>query len=1286
MKSSTHKRTAVALAALVALLCPLPSPIEGGSVWEEDSTRGFPEGTMYRTELQPSDGGLALARDMIPGSGGDWALLHSGHPLPRTAAAMAWDLWSGESVLFGGNGAGGGVFTYNSTLNSWMSHQSGADPPGRYGHAMAADPGRGLVVVFGGLVGSVYSNETLVYNATARSWRRQSPPESPPGRYAHGMVYDARSGLFVLFGGWDSTYASRNDTWVYDLGNDTWHQRHPPKSPPGRAMHSMAYDSANGLVVLYGGLGRGDTWTYDPAADVWVERAPALPPSPRSGAAMVFDERRAISILFGGYGSGTFWSETWAYDAALDQWTNLHPSIAPPGRNCHCMAFDGRSGEAVLFGGVGGVGLTPPFGDTWAYNSSLNLWVPRVPTARWGHAMALDRARGVVVVFGGRDNVDNYKDDTWVFDPVKKMWRASLTAIRPPARQFGAMVYDERIQRCVLFGGYYPPMNDTWLYDVANDTWTRRTPPLSPPARFQHAMAYDPGAGLTVLFGGSGLSGRLGDTWVFSGTEGTWTQLSPADSPTARLGHAMAYDCERGAVLLQGGNDTSYLSDVWAYDSRAAAWSALEVSGGPPPARMGHSMAFDEARHATLLVGGRNESGALGDAWWLDSDGGRSVWRPVAASSPQPPPRYFAGAAYAPSVRASLVFGGYRGSELGELWTYPASTEFWREGWLTSRPLDTGGAASFGALLWSCLAPPGTSVSLQLRSAPGLEELLSASFVGPDGSEGSEYTESGARVWGGHNGSRWVQYRAILRTGDGSATPLLSSVSLEYNLLHSLALLAPVGGEAWWGEREIEWSALDPDGDALSFDIYLSTDSGATYPIELATGLTGSSLLWNASSIAGPSDLGMCRIKVVARDDNRAIPLSAEASSSEDFTALRWNEPPVAELLSPPNGSRVRSSSVALRWSSRDPDGDALLHHVILDGEEVCATGETSCEASGLSEGRHLWTVVPSDGRVNGSCSSGVWEFTVRPNAPPAATLLAPPPGARFRTGEVELSWAGEDADGDALSYYILVNGAAVALTTSTSHTLKGLTSGSYRWSVVPFDGFENGSCASGAWELSVLLNRPPIVSPVSPLSGSVLNTTRVELVWRGTDLDSDPLVFTVHVSDSEELNTSLTTRETSLALDLEDRRSYIWWLEASDGLDSTASEPLRFSIRVNHRPSILSSPPPSARPGTTYRYRVVAVDPDGDPLSFSLLEAPEGMVLSADGNLTWRPLGSQEGGTFSVLLSASDGELEDRQAFTVRALTVEGVRTDPGPLPGIALLATAVALALVAVLRRLRR
>lgn len=83
-----------------------------------------------------------------------------------------------------------------------------------------------------------------------------------------------------------------------------------------------------------------------------------------------------------------------------------------------------------------------------------------------------------------------------------------------------------------------------------------------------------------------------------------------------------------------------------------------------------------------------------------------------------------------------------------------------------------------------------------------------------------------------------------------------------------------------------------------------------------------------------------------------------------------------------------------------------------------------------------------------------------------------------------------------------------------------------------------------------------------------------------------------------------------------------------------------------------MTSTPPSIE-DRVYTYTVQATDPDADPLTFALSQAPAGMTLDlSTGHLTWEPTLAQQG-RHQVEIQVSDGRGGvDSQAFalTVRA------------------------------------
>jgi uncharacterized protein (TIGR03437 family) len=193
------------------------------------------------------------------------------------------------------------------------------------------------------------------------------------------MAYDSAHGQVVLFGGSSgSATVVLNDTWVWDGSN--WTQKSPQASPPSRSGLAMAYDSVHNQVVLFGGTIPplvkvfGDTWTWDGAN--WTQESPQTLPSPRIYSAMAYDSAHDQVVLFGGFEYRTngatyeidFLNDTWLWDGS--NWTQASPQTSPSGRDGIAMAYDSAHSQVVLFGGgVATNNLMPvPGADTWIWS------------------------------------------------------------------------------------------------------------------------------------------------------------------------------------------------------------------------------------------------------------------------------------------------------------------------------------------------------------------------------------------------------------------------------------------------------------------------------------------------------------------------------------------------------------------------------------------------------------------------------------------------------------------------------------------------------------------------------------------------------------------------------------------------------------------------------------------------------------------------------------------------------------------------------------------------------
>lgn len=283
--------------------------------------------------------------------------------------------------------------------------------------------------------------------------------------------------------------------------------------PPARGSHGMAYDSARGRTVLFGGEiltgpATNDTWEWD--GSLWTQMA-NFGPSVRHGHAMAYDAAHRQTVVFGGTGASLF-GDTWAWDGA--DWTQLADS-GPPGRVRPSATYDSARQRVVVFGGDGLAAGT--LGDTWEWDGLDWTQVAETgPTPRSDAAMTFDSVRNKSVLFGGIGaGAAGVLGDTWEWDGINWTRSADFGA-RPCVR--AAMVF--ATNRSILFGGSDssrspPPPNffgTTWEWDGHH--WVLRQD-MGPGRRWSHAMAFDSKRGSIVLFGGlSDLSsGPLGDTW-----------------------------------------------------------------------------------------------------------------------------------------------------------------------------------------------------------------------------------------------------------------------------------------------------------------------------------------------------------------------------------------------------------------------------------------------------------------------------------------------------------------------------------------------------------------------------------------------------------------------------------------------------------------------------------------------------------------------------------------------------------------------------------------------------
>jgi len=252
----------------------------------------------------------------------------------------------------------------NWTLRNDLPEQA----PVRWTMAAAYNPDDQVTVLFGGRDETTFYNDT--WQCDGRTWVRIDALTPPSPRNGAKMTYDRNRQRMVLFGGYygpDNVFF--DETWEYEDGQ--WTQRLPAHHPPARESSALVYDARRGVVVLFGGgqaagsTVYGDTWEWN--GDDWTQRLDlTTSPPARWAHAMAYDNDRQRTILFGGLtGTTTAFDDTWEYDGRT--WTQVTSSPRPSARWDPGLAYDLLNKRMVLFAGMDWDGQFGWVDDTWHY-------------------------------------------------------------------------------------------------------------------------------------------------------------------------------------------------------------------------------------------------------------------------------------------------------------------------------------------------------------------------------------------------------------------------------------------------------------------------------------------------------------------------------------------------------------------------------------------------------------------------------------------------------------------------------------------------------------------------------------------------------------------------------------------------------------------------------------------------------------------------------------------------------------------------------------------------------
>ena len=472
----------------------------------------------------------------------------------------------------------------------------------------------------------------------------QTQGQSMPPRYGHSGTLLNRWSLGIFYGG-RTNDGFLTDFWTYNLVSSQWALRVPITfngvPPPALCWSCLSvWDDTASQSLLMGGLDSTEkpiagTWllTYAQPSPYWQQLImTGSSPAARFGHSCARVPGKIATMIFGGFdGQGNVLNDVWILHSNF-VWKQLpivHSSRRPA--LAHAAIYLGDD-NIIIYGGVDStMSISPNTYSAYVGISDDSLFTHPAPL-NWstyacsgtppaapsvGFAFATHAKS--LLIFGGESSLhpaDVSSSSLFVYklDTFSRKWSITRPTGFPSQRSHYVLLFDQCSETLLAFGGRNSKglVLYTDSLNFPSNTWRELSiPALAPPPRTYHVLVAFTDA--IIVHGGINFDvarrdSVLRDTWRFSFSDQTWTQLIPVAGVAAvpyRMYHAAARVGQFVAVTGGVDNNFAVQSSTMLINSVTGEWLSPALSTSLP-AICNHTLAVVLNNGRSLELRGAN--------------------------------------------------------------------------------------------------------------------------------------------------------------------------------------------------------------------------------------------------------------------------------------------------------------------------------------------------------------------------------------------------------------------------------------------------------------------------------------------------------------------------------------------------------------------------------------------------------------------------------------------------------------------------------------------------------
>lgn len=358
-----------------------------------------------------------------------------------------------------------------------------------------------------------------------------------------------------------------------------------------------------------------------------------------SGLAISADGNTALS---GGYLDNTNQGALWAYTRSGSTWTQQGTRLVGTGNvgaaqqaRSAALSADGNTaliGARTDDGNNGAAWVFTRNGSTWTQQGTKLVANGNSGLAQLGCGVALSADGNTALVGGCNDN--SSIGAAWVYVRNGSTWSQQGSKLvgsgNSGVASQGLDVALSADGNTAIIGGQVDNggVGAAWVFTRSNGTWTQQGAKLvgtgytgtTPYQGTSVALSAD---GNTAMIGGIGDNTNQGAVWVFVRSGGTWTQqgsklVAAGNTGAARLGIDVSLSADGNTAIAGGYQDNSNAGATWVFTRSGTTWtqSGTKLVGtGSVGSAFQGGSVALSSDGRTALVGGYSDNSDQGAAW-----------------------------------------------------------------------------------------------------------------------------------------------------------------------------------------------------------------------------------------------------------------------------------------------------------------------------------------------------------------------------------------------------------------------------------------------------------------------------------------------------------------------------------------------------------------------------------------------------------------------------------------------------------------------------------------------